>query len=81
MLWVLKRNISMRRFFWAPKTHVKTDGKDNIYKFTLKFFVYLNLWVPVLRSIIYLFHLIGHLGNLIFKLLQEHTNRSKVKYA
>ena len=22
MLWVLKRTISMRRFFWAPKTHV-----------------------------------------------------------
>ena len=26
MLWVLKRTISMRRFFWAPKTYVKTDG-------------------------------------------------------
>ena len=25
-LWVLKRTISMRRFFWAPKTYVKTDG-------------------------------------------------------
>ena len=22
MLWVLKRTVSMRRFFWAPKTHV-----------------------------------------------------------
>ena len=26
MLWVLKRTVSMRQFFWAPKTHVKTDG-------------------------------------------------------
>ena len=26
MLWVLKRAVSMRRFFWAPKTYVKTDG-------------------------------------------------------
>ena len=33
MLWVLKRTVSMRRFFWAPKTYVKADGKDNIYNF------------------------------------------------
>ena len=26
MLWVLKRTISMKRFFWAPKTYVKIDG-------------------------------------------------------
>ena len=26
MLWVLKRTVSMRQFFWAPKTYVKTDG-------------------------------------------------------
>ena len=26
MLWVLKRTVSVRRFFWAPKTYVKTDG-------------------------------------------------------
>ena len=25
MLWVLKRTVSMRRLFWAPKTYVKTD--------------------------------------------------------
>ena len=25
MLWVLKRTVLLRRFFWAPKTHVKTD--------------------------------------------------------
>ena len=41
MLWVLKRKISMRRFFGAPKTYVKTDGLENIYIFMLKFFVYL----------------------------------------
>ena len=43
MLWVLKRTVSMRRFFWAPKTYVQTDGLKNIYNFTLKNFVYLNL--------------------------------------
>ena len=26
MLWVLKRTVSMRRFFLAHKTNVKTDG-------------------------------------------------------
>ena len=36
MLWVLKRAVSMRRFFWAPKTHVKTDGYENIFNFMLK---------------------------------------------
>ena len=25
MLWVLKRTVSMRRFFWAPKTYAKND--------------------------------------------------------
>ena len=43
MLWELKRTVSLRRFFWAPKTYVKTDGLENIYNFTLKIFVYLNL--------------------------------------
>ena len=44
MLWVLKRTVSMRRFFWAPKTYVETDGLGNIYNFRLKHFAYLNLW-------------------------------------
>ena len=26
MLWVHERTVSMRRFFWAPKTYVKIDG-------------------------------------------------------
>ena len=26
MLWILKRTVSMRRFFLASKTYVKTDG-------------------------------------------------------
>ena len=30
MLWVLKKNLSMRRFFWAPKTYVQIDGLENI---------------------------------------------------
>ena len=43
MLWVLKRTVSIRRFFWASKTYVQTDGLEYIYNFTLKTFVYLNL--------------------------------------
>ena len=38
MLRVLKRTVSMRRFFWAPRTHVKLDGQENIRNFTLNFF-------------------------------------------
>ena len=30
MLWVLKRTVSMRRFFWAPKTYVQADVLENI---------------------------------------------------
>ena len=30
MLWVLKRTVLMRRFFWVPKTYVQTDGLENI---------------------------------------------------
>ena len=30
MLWVLKRTVSMRRFFRAHKTNVKIDGLENI---------------------------------------------------
>ena len=48
MLWVLKRTVSMRRFFWAPKMYVKTDEQENIYNLTLKMFVYLNLWLTIL---------------------------------
>ena len=36
MLWVLKRTIYMRGFFWAPKTHVKTNGYENISIFPSK---------------------------------------------
>ena len=43
MLWVLKRTISMRWFFWAPKTYAKNYGLENIYNFTLNLFVYLDL--------------------------------------
>ena len=26
MLWVLKRDVSMRQFFWAPKAQTYNDG-------------------------------------------------------
>ena len=53
MLWALKRCVSMRRFFWAPKTYVQTDGLENIYNFTLKNFVYLNLWYKQIVKVDY----------------------------
>ena len=43
MLWVLKRTVSMRRFFLAPKTYVSTDRQENIDNFTYTFFVHLYL--------------------------------------
>ena len=43
MLWVVKRTVWMRRFFWAPKTYGKMYGKENIYNFTLKICVYSKL--------------------------------------
>ena len=45
MLWVLKRTVSMRRFFRAPKTHVFIDEYENNYNFTLIKFPYLDLWI------------------------------------
>ena len=40
MLWVPKRTVSMRRFFWAHKTNVKTYGLENYHNFLLKILVY-----------------------------------------
>ena len=51
MLWVLKRTVSMRRFFWAPKRYVKIDGWENINNYTLKNGVYLNLCLVTMHEI------------------------------
>ena len=40
MLWVLKRTIIPRWFFWASKTYAKNYGQENIYNFALQIFVY-----------------------------------------
>ena len=45
MLWVLKWTVSMRLFFWAPKTYVQAGGLEKIYNFTLKNFVYLKVCI------------------------------------
>ena len=45
MLWVLKRTVSMRRFFWAPKHMLKIKGKKILTFFTLKMFGYINLCI------------------------------------
>ena len=47
MLWVRKRTISMRWFFWAPKTYAYSYGLEDIYNFTLKICAYLNLCLTV----------------------------------
>ena len=36
-LWINKRTISMRRFFWTTKTYVKTHGQEIIKNFRLKY--------------------------------------------
>ena len=36
MLWILKRTVTVRRFFWAAKTYAKKYGEENIYNFSLK---------------------------------------------
>ena len=36
MLRVLTRTVSMRRFFWVPKTRVYIDGSENNHNFMLK---------------------------------------------
>ena len=46
MLLILKRTVSMRGFFWAPKTYAKNYKVENIYDFTQKYLVYLNLCGP-----------------------------------
>ena len=46
MLWLLKRTISMRQFFFSTKTYVKTDRYENIYNVTLKSFAYLDQCYP-----------------------------------
>ena len=33
MLWVLKRTVLMRQFFWAPKQMLKLMGKKMFYNF------------------------------------------------
>ena len=40
---VLKRTVSMRRFFWAPTTCVLAEKQENNYNFTLIKFPYLHL--------------------------------------
>ena len=52
MLWVLKRTVSLRRFFWVPKTYVKIDGEENINNFTLKTSVGLSMGAFIGRNAI-----------------------------
>ena len=50
MLWVLKRTVSMRRFFWAPKTYAKSYWEENIYNFTLKILLTYPVYIIFLYS-------------------------------
>ena len=47
MLWVLKRTVSRRRFFRAPKAYVVTDGLENNRNFTQTFLAKLALCIGV----------------------------------
>ena len=40
---------SSMRVFWAPTAYFKIDGQEKIYNFTLKNFVYLNLWYKLTK--------------------------------
>ena len=45
------KNVSMRRFFWASKTFIKTEGLENIYKLMLQIYVkWVLQWRRPLRS-------------------------------
>ena len=44
MLWEFKRTVSMRRFFWAPKTYVLIDGYRNKCNFRYTNNPYLDLY-------------------------------------
>ena len=48
MLWVLKRTVSMRWFFWVPKTYVKIDGKKIFTILRWKFLFYMVSNFPML---------------------------------
>ena len=54
MLWVLKRTVSMRRFFWALKTYVKTDGKKIFTILSWKNLAYLNLYISMTYLLVYI---------------------------
>ena len=44
MLLVLKRTVSMRLFFLAPNTNVKTDGEEIVHNFILNIVVHQDLY-------------------------------------
>ena len=51
MLLVLKRTVSMRRFFWSPKTYAKTDKWENIYIWTLKNTNWMEIYITLKRGV------------------------------
>ena len=71
MLWVLKRTVSMRRYFWAPKTYAKTDELENIYNFTLKNFVY-QILCCLMVNLMLIFHGLCDKGPYYLQRLQKY---------
>ena len=63
---VLKRTVSMRRFFLAPKTSIQTDGLENIYNFYVQKFC---LSKPML------FSSLGHLAHAQVEVLVQCQRR------
>ena len=64
MLWVLKRTISMRRFFWAPKTYAQNYGLENIYNLRWK----ICLSKPPVLPTVFFFAYIFVICNFFFKI-------------
>ena len=48
----IQKNRLYETVLLSTKTYVKTDGEENIYNFTLKYFVYLNLCHSLKNNIV-----------------------------
>ena len=70
--------MSLRQVFTDRGSYVKTNGEGNIYNFTLKNFVYLNLCILTTWSYLFtLFATEGSIPNFISKNTLEGRKQNK----